>query len=108
MAKLNHPTEGTKRHLPTLAKMQRAGCRVLRSASRPEMRNRSGVMGGDLLLVETRIPLSNEEVIARVASEVMYWFSRNWGTERDVLAWRLMLEDVEATAPGSEPVVSGC
>ncbi|KAK5170270.1 uncharacterized protein LTR77_004856 [Saxophila tyrrhenica] len=100
MDKLNNPTAGTKQHIPTLATMQRAACRLVYSETRSELRSiRSG--GGCALAMSVVSLPPDDQAGNKLPAELSPAF-KEMESDRSVMALHLFREDVAATAPGSQ------
>lgn len=100
MARLNNPTAGTKKHLPTLAWMDRAACIVLAYCVRSELRGCGGVLAGNTLVLEANI-LPEDQVVSAVTNLSKKWFDGVSAIDKAMVSCVLLLENEEATAPGS-------
>lgn len=99
MQKLNNPTEGTKTHLPTLARLNRAACKTLSARRRPELES-CAVFGGNSLLLTVNFK-ADDEGISQLTQIMREWFDRITVDDTAVLQYRLLIEDQQATASGS-------
>lgn len=99
MEKLNNPTAGTKKHLPTLATMSRVACTSIQSWTRRELQACSGCWGGYVLLLEAAALLEDVS-IADAASRAIIRLDSLSRTHKSVISCRLLLGNAAATAPG--------
>ena len=95
MEKLNNPTPGTEKNLPTLAAMQRAACLVVHSETRDELKACRTGSGGAVAMLIISLPTDEMPELLTVA------FRGLMNRTKNVMAWHLLCEDRAATAPGS-------
>lgn len=100
MAKLNNPTAGTRQNLPTLARMNRAACRVLGTQRRAELRSYSSLVGGCVIMLETKLPVG-EDFASDATDRAGKWFERASAVDEALLSYHFLLEDQDATTLGS-------
>lgn len=100
MEKLNDPTEGTKRHIPTLAAMQRSACKLVHSEVRQGLQSCNTGVGATMAMFVLSLPPKNETA-GTLQSLLSKAFSAMQKSNKNAMNLIILQEDKEATGPGS-------
>ena len=100
MTKLNEPTHGTQKWMPTMASMNRAACSVLVSIPRTDFRDRKSAVGATIAHIVFPGPKDVEDE-QQLSDWVVNQFTQVMLAHKTVLAVHLVQQDDHATRSGS-------
>lgn len=99
MDKLDHPTAGTRKHIPTLATMHRSACRIISHHTRPELQPCGWTVGSTIVMIIADFP--DKDKVESWAESAISTISTQQSSEKSLMSCTILQEDPEYTAPGS-------
>lgn len=100
MEKLNNPTPGTEKHIPTLATMQRSGCRLVYSEVRQDLLSCTTGLGATAAVFVLSLP-PGDELPSALQDLFSNAFVAMQSSIESVMNLIILEEDKAATEPGS-------
>ena len=100
MEKLDNPTQGTKKHIPTLATMHRSACQVVCSQMRHELMTCGHGVGAAMVMLVLSLS-SDDANVDTVPEFATNNFSKLQRSNKSLMAFHVLREDRAATEPGS-------
>lgn len=99
MDKLNNPTAGTKKHIPTLAIMHRSACQVVGHQIRPELRSCGSTVGANVAMITVDLP--DEAAVQSLSRSALDMFEECQTSDKALVSCSILQEDRAYTDPGS-------